>query len=669
VVALGAPAGIDAGMWFLVAEFGAFVTFAVVWGAASDALGRRAPLIVAGALGGAASYIALAAVPEFEFGFRAALAVRVVGGALTIGAFSLAITSLMDLRGGNGRNMGTAGVAIGLGAAVGSVVGGALADLNAFYPVYAGAAVLAGQGYSRLPSTTRSSPIGGRRERRPERRGLPRRARSGADDPRALRPTRVRFRRPTHGRVLRARRSLLLPGPRDVRPLGGGGGSDARALLRPLRGAAGPVRLAFGPSGALPPRRARVDRVRDRHYRRRCGAGLPVAAALMVLVGVCGALMAPATMALVTDLVEPEARGAAMGLFNVFGSLGFLAGRPHRRERHRSVRLHARVPRGRRARTRHRAGAVPGREIDRAGRRSPRTRRRDWAVALGVTLPPPDMRWCGRPSRALFKRPSLPYGRQMDILVVGAGEIGRWIADTVLADESPIDATVAFTDRDPAVADDAAAGRDAEAIPVDSDTTHDAVCLAVPMSAVPAAVEAYASRAERAILDVSGEMTDAIAAMREHAPDRERASYHPLFAPPRVPGNVAAVVDEGGPVVEEITAAIEAGGNEVFETTPAEHDEAMETVQAGAHAAVLAWRLAGDDVREEFHTPVSAALDEVADTVTEGSPEVYAEIQRAFDGADDVAAAAREIADSDSEAFAALYERARGDREGRERHE
>jgi len=50
----------------------------------------------------------------------------------------------------------------------------------------------------------------------------------------------------------------------------------------------------------------------------------PVAAALMVLVGVCGALMAPATMALVTDLVEPGPGGAAMGLFNVFGSLGFL---------------------------------------------------------------------------------------------------------------------------------------------------------------------------------------------------------------------------------------------------------------------------------------------------------------------------------------------------------
>jgi len=257
----------------------------------------------------------------------------------------------------------------------------------------------------------------------------------------------------------------------------------------------------------------------------------------------------------------------------------------------------------------------------------------------------------------------------MDILVVGAGEIGRWIADTVSADESPVDATVSFADRDPEVAADAAAGRDAEAVPADGDTAHDAVCLAVPMSAVPAAVEAYAPRAERAILDVSGEMTESIAAMREHAPDRERASYHPLFAPPRVPGNVAAVVDAGGPVVEGISGAIEAGGNEVFETTPAEHDEAMKTVQAGAHAAVIAWRLAGGDVREEFHTPVSAALDEVADTVTEGSPAVYAEIQRAFDGADDVAAAAREIADADAEEFAELYEAARGDREGRERHE
>ena len=256
----------------------------------------------------------------------------------------------------------------------------------------------------------------------------------------------------------------------------------------------------------------------------------------------------------------------------------------------------------------------------------------------------------------------------MDLLIVGAGEIGRWVADTLMAEASPVDATVAFTDRDLSVAEDAAEPRDATPVPVDGDTRHDAVCLAVPMSVVPDAVESYAPRATRAMFDVSGEMTDAIAAMRAHAPRLERASYHPLFAPPRVPGNVAVAVDEPGETIESVSAAIDAGGNDVFETTPAEHDRAMETVQAGAHAAILAWRLASEDVRDEFHTPVSASLAAVADTVTEGSPPVYAEIQDAFDGADDVADAARAIADADAERFVALYERARGDSDPRDRH-
>ncbi len=257
----------------------------------------------------------------------------------------------------------------------------------------------------------------------------------------------------------------------------------------------------------------------------------------------------------------------------------------------------------------------------------------------------------------------------MDLLVVGAGEMGRWVADTMTAAAAPVDAAVTFTDRDPAVAADAARSRDAEVVPADTGATFDAVCLAVPMSAVPDAAAGYAGRAEHALFDVSGEMTAAVAALREHGPDLERASYHPLFAPPRVPGNVAAVVDNDGPHVAAIADAIEAGGNDVFETTADEHDRAMETVQAGAHAAVLAWRLAGDDVREEFHTPVSRALDGVADTVTEGSPAVYAEIQRAFDGAAGVADAAGEIAAADAERFAELYEAARGDGSTRERHE
>jgi MFS family permease len=46
----------------------------------------------------------------------------------------------------------------------------------------------------------------------------------------------------------------------------------------------------------------------------------------MVALGVSGALVAPATMALVTDVAPEAEHGVAMGGFNVFGSLGFLAG-------------------------------------------------------------------------------------------------------------------------------------------------------------------------------------------------------------------------------------------------------------------------------------------------------------------------------------------------------
>ncbi|WP_423997183.1 MFS transporter [Halorubrum trapanicum] len=331
VVALGAPAGIDAGMWFLVAEFGAFVTFAVVWGALSDALGRRTPLIVAGALGGAASYVALASLPGLGLGFEAALLVRVVGGALTIGAFSLSITLLMDLRGGNGRNMGTAGLAIGLGAAVGSVVGGALADIGALYPVYAGAVVLAAAGL--LAATVDD------------------RAGTGSTDPGVDSET-VESDDVGFGAVIARARTT----PGLLVPLAFGFVDRLTAGFFALVGvyyfqdpatfglsAAGagatlalffvPFALLQSPFGALSDRIGRFLPVVAGSLAYgvvTVGVGVapiyPIAAGLMVLVGVCGALMAPATMALVTDLVEPEVRGAAMGLFNVSGSLGFLTG-------------------------------------------------------------------------------------------------------------------------------------------------------------------------------------------------------------------------------------------------------------------------------------------------------------------------------------------------------
>lgn len=243
----------------------------------------------------------------------------------------------------------------------------------------------------------------------------------------------------------------------------------------------------------------------------------------------------------------------------------------------------------------------------------------------------------------------------MDMLVVGAGEMGRWIARTV-------DRPVAVTDVDPAVAERAAGTIDGvRAVPADTDETFAVVCLAVPISVVDEAVDRYAENAGRAMCDVSGVMTGPVEAMRATLPDRERVSLHPLFAATNAPGNVAVVADAPGPATDALRADLTVAGNHLFETTAAEHDTAMETVQAAAHTAILAYALAAADVREEFATPVSATLDDLVAAVTGGTPRVYREIQETFAGAERVADAARRVADAEGDAFDDLYREARND--------
>ncbi len=127
VRALGAETDLDASMWFLAAEFAAFVAFAGVWGVLSDASGRRLPFIVGGAVTGGLLYGLLAWLPGVaSVSFETILLVRALQGAATIAPFSLSMTMLMDLSGGHGRNMGAAGIAIGSGTALGAPLGGQL---------------------------------------------------------------------------------------------------------------------------------------------------------------------------------------------------------------------------------------------------------------------------------------------------------------------------------------------------------------------------------------------------------------------------------------------------------------------------------------------------------------------------------------------------------------
>ncbi|WP_049923047.1 prephenate dehydrogenase/arogenate dehydrogenase family protein [Halopiger djelfimassiliensis] len=247
----------------------------------------------------------------------------------------------------------------------------------------------------------------------------------------------------------------------------------------------------------------------------------------------------------------------------------------------------------------------------------------------------------------------------MDVLIVGAGAMGRWFGRAV-------DTTVAFADVDEAAARAAADAVDGEVADLEGGDSYDVVCLAVPMTRVTAAIVDHADRADRAVVDVSGVMTAPIEAMADHAPDRERVSLHPLFAPEREPGSIAVVPDRSGPVTEGLLERLEARGNTLIETTPAEHDEAMETVQAASHAAVLAFALAAEPVPDGFETPIYDRLAALAGQLTAGTPRVYADIQRTFDGAEGVADAAATIADADAAELESLY-RTAAERWGDER--
>ncbi|MFW5896396.1 MAG: MFS transporter [archaeon] len=315
VVALGGSGTILAGTWFLVAEFAAFVLCAVLWGVISDSLGARKPLVVLGAAGGAASYVAVTLVPRLGLGFGVVLLLRVVGGAFTIGAFSLSITMLMDLSRGHGRNMGAAGTAIGFGAALGAVVGGQLTTVDPLAPLYGGAVLLGGAAAVAATVPDRGSGT-----------GLP--VTTVVDRLRSYPALLVPF---AFGYIDRLTAGFFaLAGVAYFRDAFGIDAATAGVTLALFFV---PFAVLQYPVGSLSDRTGRFLPVvvGSMLYGVAIVAvalapGYEVAAALLVFVGVCGALVAPTTMALVTDVVPATERGAAMGGFNVFGSLGMLSG-------------------------------------------------------------------------------------------------------------------------------------------------------------------------------------------------------------------------------------------------------------------------------------------------------------------------------------------------------
>ena len=318
IEALGARSPVlDAGTWFLATEFVGFVLFAAVWGALSDALGRRRPLIALGALGGAAGYALLAVFGgSGRVGFATVLALRFVQGAFTIGAFSLALTMLTDLAGGTGRNMGSAGIAIGGGTALGAPIGGRLYALDTLAPMWAASACLIGVSLLVFAVTDRASPTD---------------SEGPLDALAALGRTPVLALPYAFGLIDRLAAGFFAFVGTVYFQTRFGVDAGTTGLL--LTSFFAPFAVLQYPSGVLSDRYGRVGPIA-------VGSGLfgfaviavgfapsvLLAGATMALVGVFGALCAPATLALVSDLAADGERGTAIGGFNIVGSLGFLGG-------------------------------------------------------------------------------------------------------------------------------------------------------------------------------------------------------------------------------------------------------------------------------------------------------------------------------------------------------
>ena len=240
----------------------------------------------------------------------------------------------------------------------------------------------------------------------------------------------------------------------------------------------------------------------------------------------------------------------------------------------------------------------------------------------------------------------------MDVLVVGAGQMGRWLGSTL----GPI-ASIAYLDRDEETATEAAALGDARA--VTAGMAVDVVAIAVPISVTESVLEAYAPFAREAIIDVTGQMQSPLSVMREVAAGLQRMSLHPLFAPHVAPGRIASVIDADGPCIQLLCEQLEEAGNVLVETDPVTHDRSMRTIQGAAHAAIFAYGLAAEEVPQELHTPVSETLEMLLDRVTEGDPAVYREIQQRFDGIAALGDAADRMA-ADPTAIDMLYDRPAG---------
>jgi MFS family permease len=131
------------GSWFITIEMLAYIIFAPIWGSISDKFGSRRIFIIIGLVGSALMYFLMTTAQSL----MVLLGLRFIQGAVTVMAWSLVMTSALDLapKKGIGKVMGMIGAAMMFGMALGAPVGGRVHDsFGIFAPLYMASIIFTG---------------------------------------------------------------------------------------------------------------------------------------------------------------------------------------------------------------------------------------------------------------------------------------------------------------------------------------------------------------------------------------------------------------------------------------------------------------------------------------------------------------------------------------------
>lgn len=221
----------------------------------------------------------------------------------------------------------------------------------------------------------------------------------------------------------------------------------------------------------------------------------------------------------------------------------------------------------------------------------------------------------------------------MKVAIVGAGEMGRWLAKF-----SKRLGEVTVSDISAAKADKVASELHIIAKPTtEAAEKADLILVAVPISKTPSVLMHVAKTAKKGALlaDVTSVKADVVVAMKKIKTDIELVSLHPLFGPGASSikdKDIVVVPVRPGKLYKNLKKVLKKSGARITEMDVDAHDRMMAIIQCMSHFVLLAYIQSMKSIKglkqvDKIRTPIFSALMNLAKAVLTGNPDLYGELQ------------------------------------------